>query len=134
MAEEKELIPPARFDSRDISPGFIWAMVATCSAVLLGCALLVVWLYPRSISDRRLSLPLPIYPAPRLQPDPAADMRRFRAQEMERLNGTGWVDRAQGIVHIPIMQAMEEIAQQGIPGWPDPTPKSAAYPAAPEPP
>jgi hypothetical protein len=120
MAEETRLIPPARVETRDIPPGFIWAAVATCAVLLLACALLVVWLYPQSILDQRIEGPLPVYPEPRLQPDPAADMRRFKAQQREHLNTAGWVDRAQGIVHIPIDQAMEQIARQGIPGWPAP--------------
>ena len=38
-------------------------------------------------------------------------------------NGTGWIDKAHGIVHIPIADAMRQVAQEGIPGWPAPTGK-----------
>ncbi len=118
MAEETRLLPAARVEERDIGPGFIWAAVATCAGTLLACALLVAGLYPRSIRDRRIDAPLPSYPQPRLQPDPAADLRRFKAQELERLNTAGWVDQSRGIVHIPIAQAMDEVARDGIAGWP----------------
>lgn len=126
MAEEKRLIPVARFEATDVGRGFIWGAVATCSAVLLACALLVFWLYPSSTQDHTLALPLPVYPAPRLQSHPVADMRAFRAGELERLNSTGWVDKTEGIVHIPITQAMQEIVQEGIPGWPAAAPATSA--------
>ena len=63
-------------------------------------------------------MPLPLYPEPRLQPDPQADMQRLRSEEMQILNGTGWVDQDRGVVHIPITQAMQEVAREGIAGWP----------------
>ncbi len=118
MARQTRLIPAARVEERDIAPGFIWAAVSACAGMLTVCALLVVWLYPSSIADRRIDAPLPVYPAPRLQPDPAADMRGFKAREMARLDGAGWVDPARGIAHIPIDQAMDEITREGIVGWP----------------
>ncbi len=32
-----------------------------------------------------------------------------RAEELDRLNGYGWVDRNKQIVHIPIERAMEKL-------------------------
>lgn len=55
------------------------------------------------------------FPAPRLQPDPVADMDKFRTQVEERLNSYGWVDQKAGIVHIPIERAIELTAQRGLP-------------------
>jgi hypothetical protein len=46
-------------------------------------------------------------------------MAKFYAQEMSRLNSTGWVDKQRGIAHIPIADAMRLTAQQGIPDWPN---------------
>ncbi len=57
----------------------------------------------------------PPFPAPRLQPDPAAELIQMRDQELRRLNGYGWVDQKAGIAHIPIERAMEVIAKSGIP-------------------
>jgi hypothetical protein len=34
------------------------------------------------------------------------------------LNSAGWVDKPHGIAHIPIEDAMREVAAQGIAGWP----------------
>jgi hypothetical protein len=60
------------------------------------------------------------FPAPVLQPDPTADMNKFRAAEEEQLNTYGWVDKNAGIVHIPIERAIDLVAQQGLPTRPQP--------------
>jgi hypothetical protein len=112
------LIPAARHEPTDIGEGFIWGAFAAGVSVLVLCALIVLWLYPQSPLDRTLTLPLPVFPAPRLQPSPAADLKKSRAEELHVLQGTGWVDKAGSIVHIPISQAMRLVAQEGIPGWP----------------
>ena len=120
MSEPGVRIEVAAHEPKDVGEGFIWAVVGICLAGLVACGLIVVWLYPQVASERIITLPLPIYPAPRLQTDPAADARRFRAQQLRQLDGSGWVDRARGIAHIPIGTAMQQVAAEGIPGWPVP--------------
>jgi hypothetical protein len=118
MVEAERRIPVARHEKTDVGEGFIWGAVGVVLGVLILCACLVLWLYPESRLDRTLNLPLPLYPAPRLQQNPAADMQRFRDEEMLRLNGSGWVDKARGVAHIPVADAMRQIAHEGIPEWP----------------
>ena len=72
------------------------------------------------MNDQGRRLELPKFPYPQLQPSPRESMARFYAEEMQRLNGTGWIDKAKRTVHIPIKDAMRKIAQEGIPGWPAP--------------
>ena len=62
----------------------------------------------------QLAAPLEI-PQPHLQADPAAERIRIQQQQLEQLNGYGWVDRKAGIAHIPIERAMEILAQSGLP-------------------
>ena len=83
MPEAERVIPDARHEPTDIGPGFIWGAAALCLGTLLACALLVLWLYPTSWLDRRLQMPLPRYPEPRLQADPQEDLQRFYAKEMQ---------------------------------------------------
>jgi hypothetical protein len=118
MLETERAIPDAEHEPSDIGAGFIWAAVAVCLATLVSCALLVLWLYPQSRLDRTLQMPLPLYPEPRLQPDPKADLQRLHAKEMQILNGGAQVDREGTAVHIPIAQAMREVAREGMAGWP----------------
>lgn len=123
MSERDTLIPTARHESRDIGEHFIWGAIAVSGSLLLACALVTLWLYPSARLDESLHLPLPQYPAPRLQPDPTVDMRAFYAGEMRRLSSAGWTDATHRAAHIPIEQAMREVAREGIAGWPaEPSP------------
>lgn len=47
------------------------------------------------------------FPMPHLQPDPVADLNKFRISEEEWLNSYGWMDPKQGKVHIPIETAID---------------------------
>ena len=69
-------------------------------------------------------------PAPRLQVYPVRHWKDFEAAESNRLSSYGWMDRSNGVVHIPIERAMDLIAQRGVGPLP---PAPAAVPAAPVP-
>jgi len=114
---EKEL-GPVDHERTDISTRVIWLGIPVLVLGVLALALLVLKLYPGGMVDRTLNLPLPTYPEPQLQTDPANDMREFRAAQMARLNGTSWINEQQGVVHIPIDKAMREVATHGIEDWP----------------
>lgn len=58
-------------------------------------------------------------PAPRLQPDPLADLHALHAQEDAVLTTYGWVDRQAGIVRIPVSRAMELVIERGLPARPE---------------
>ncbi len=109
MAER--VLPPARYERRDVTFRQLTLGFAITLFVLMACTLLVIVIYPSILVDRRLATPLPAYPEPRLQSDPAADLQRFEASELARLNSSG-----DG--HISIGEAMQRIASQGIPDWP----------------
>lgn len=118
MADRASIFPPARYEPQDVVFRYlVLGLTGTILAVLLSL-LLVIWLYPTIEVDKRLTGSLPPYPQPRLQSDPAADMGHFLHLELARLNSSGWVDRAHGIAHIPIDDAMHRVARQGIPDWP----------------
>jgi len=63
-------------------------------------------------------------PEPRLQGAPGheihpmEEMRQLRAKEDEALGSYGWVDKQAGIARIPIAQAMDILAQRGLPARP----------------
>ena len=113
-------LPKAEHERRDVSSRTLAIGLAGVGTALVLLAGLALWLYPTSPRDMVLNLPLPVPAAPRLQESPAADMRAFYAQEMQELNSTGWVDRAHGIVRIPIGPAMRLVVQEGIADWPAP--------------
>jgi hypothetical protein len=55
------------------------------------------------------------FPAPKLQPDPVADLNKFRASVEQRLNSYGWTDQKAGVVHIPIERAIDLMSEKGLP-------------------
>ena len=82
-------------------------------AIIAGFVLVHVW------SGARMSgatAPLPGHPPvidsgrPALQPDPVADIEAYRAEKAQLLEEYGWVDRARGVVRIPVQRAMELLA------------------------
>lgn len=114
----EKLLAPARHERSDVGPVFIWIGVPLLLVTVLALALLVLWLYPKALNDQGRRLVLPQFPDPQLQPRPRESMARFYAEEMQKLNGTGWIDKGKGTVHVPIAIAMRKIVQEGIPGWP----------------
>ncbi len=54
-------------------------------------------------------------PEPRLQVNPAQDLRRLAETESRRLNSYGWLDRQGGLVRIPIGRAIQIVAEKGLP-------------------
>ncbi len=51
---------------------------------------------------------------PRLQISAPADLADFRAREDNDLNTYGWINKTQGIVHIPIQEAMNLIVEKKL--------------------
>ncbi len=54
-------------------------------------------------------------PPPRIEEHPAMEMKDLRTQEDRILNTYGWTDKNNGIVRIPVDQAMELELQRGFP-------------------
>jgi hypothetical protein len=54
-------------------------------------------------------------PDPQLQVDPLKDLARLRAAETQLLNHYTWVDKASGVVRLPIERAIELVAERGLP-------------------
>ena len=52
---------------------------------------------------------------PRLQHAPVLELNEVRERERLLLDDYGWIDRAQGVVRIPIARAMELTAERGLP-------------------
>jgi hypothetical protein len=133
--------PEVNYDRTDMSAKAIVGFLIFLAIAGLFMHLILWGLYKRFAGAYKASLPLanPIYtstrqmpgdpvrtfPAPRLQPDDVADMNKFRTQEEIILDTYDWVNKQQGIVRIPIDQAMKIIAQQGLPTRPMPADNAA---------
>ncbi len=130
--------PETMYDRTDLSARgifmFLVSLAATCLVILL-----IAWGLMRYFAQQPLSQvprtaaivtptrqisptgdPAQRFPAPQLQPDPVADLNKFRTSLEERLNSYGWVDKNTGIAHIPIEKAIEMMSQNGLPARPAP--------------
>lgn len=70
---------------------------------------------------------------PRLQIDPAEDLRRLDEKQREKLNRIEWRDRKAGVLTIPIDAAMGVITARGPSAY-DPLPAATALPSGKRPP
>ncbi len=87
------------------------ALAVLLACVALGAALaLGRWSNPGADGRRRW-----IFAEPRLQSDPAADLRRLLAEEDENLSSYAWVDRSRGAIRLPIERAMALLLRRGLP-------------------
>ncbi len=114
----EKILPPARRETTDVA---LRPMVIAGGLVLVGLVSTIAFarfLYPEALRDDRRPLVLPRFADPVLQPDTPADMRAFRAAQLVHLNGTGWLDPEHRRAHIPIADAMRDLARTGIPDWP----------------
>lgn len=66
----------------------------------------------RPVPDLVLNRPMN---QPALQVNGAADLKVFLAQQKETLSTYGWVNRSQGIVRVPISQAIDMVLKKGLP-------------------
>jgi hypothetical protein len=57
-------------------------------------------------------------PEPRLQSNPRQDLIDLRAHEDAVLGTYGWVDKTNGVVRIPIEEAMKLVVKRGLPSRP----------------
>jgi len=112
----------SNFEARDahIRPLFLF---------LVGLAVLCVasFLIARSLQHRwnlevdSRSAPHPMQEvrstptAPLLQPTTRVDLAEHRAKEDAILNGYGWIDAENDVVHIPVQRAMELLLERGLP-------------------
>jgi hypothetical protein len=61
-------------------------------------------------------------PGPRLQAFPAKDLVEFKKHAANRAESYGWVDKPNGIAHVPVEKAIEMVLKNGLPV---PAPKPA---------
>ncbi|HLH94849.1 MAG TPA: hypothetical protein VKW08_07000 [Xanthobacteraceae bacterium] len=85
--------------------------------LLVTSALVLMAAYPSALPDVDRTLHI-APPGPRLETDSATDLQKLRAEEDRRLNTYYWIDRQNGVVHIPIEQEMKKLAKAGVPGFP----------------
>ena len=116
IAERVEDNPKTAFEKSDWPLGTIGLVLLGILIFLVIAPLVLIGAFPRAVSDVSRALTVEP-PQPRLQTDPSEDVAKFLVDEDKRLNTYYWIDKEKGIVHIPIEQAMQELAKEGIDGF-----------------
>jgi hypothetical protein len=84
-------------------------------AFILGAGVLLSGSLSSDRSIRITPAPTQLPPGPLLQSVPGEEFQSLHATQEAELNSYGWVDRKNGVVHIPIDRAMELLAQTNLP-------------------
>ena len=114
--------PSPGHERSDLAPRSIGIFLLVLAVMIAGVLAASVWIYNYS-ADRLAGTgapPSPLAkpeapPGPRLQVSAPKDMQALRAAEDEILKTYGWVDRAKGVVRIPIDRATQLLVERGLP-------------------
>jgi hypothetical protein len=112
---------PEGYERRDAS-----ASSLVHFAVGLAVLLVVVWVgmlwvrnFLAKVQEKDLGVAVtpyeqdrPLPPLPRLQVEPVEDLVQVQTQQRDALKTYGWVDRANGVVRIPINRAMDLLLER----------------------
>jgi hypothetical protein len=100
-------------------------VIGSAIGLAIGTALVCIAMYGMFVYLRHaeagrqplnpMANPRQIPPDPRLSVEPAKELRNLREYEDLMLHNYGWVDPQAGIVRIPIDQAIDIVAQRGLP-------------------
>jgi hypothetical protein len=104
------------YERSDVGTRALALLAAGGALFLIVTPFVLAAVYPQALHPAGIGV-LPQPPPPRLQTDPAADLAAVRRAEAARLSGYGWVQRTQGVVHIPIARALALTVERGLPDW-----------------
>lgn len=118
--------PGAEYEHTDIDPGVgyrfgLWLAVSMAigAAIVYG-TFVVLERMTDSRDSATAAYPLSAGRAqdpqtPRLQTQPFKDIYQLKNEQRGALTSYGWVDKATGVVHIPIDRAMQLTIERGLP-------------------
>ncbi len=110
-----------RFEETDFSARAIrWFVVGLAGLLVFTFAICggLLWAFfslAPNTDERLPTLPEARAEAPLLQTAPSADLIRIKTRSTRLLNSYGWIDRKNGVVRIPIEEAMRILVSRGMP-------------------
>ncbi len=142
MSEERKIPHHGHVDSEyereDMTPGTVFSFLIGLAVACVLVYFIIIGMYkfldsyqrahesaqnplvtPTSPDSRDITLAdVKQFPQPRLETNERVEINGFRLAEEQQLHSYGWVDKNAGVVHIPIEQAMQLLAQRGLPTTP----------------
>ncbi len=113
MAEPLELRhEPDAVDARRIALGAAGLLAVVAGCIAVSALLMNVYARGYGRAPARIPTALPPTAGVALEPDAIAALARFRKEKSALLEGYAWVDRAHGVVRIPIEEAMRIVASR----------------------
>jgi hypothetical protein len=109
--------PETAFETTDWSVRPVALVFISTLVLIIISVFVLIAAYPTAMLDAERTLHISP-PGPRLQTDPAADLRLLRAAEEYRLKSYYWISKQDGVVNIPIEEAMKKLVRTGVPGFP----------------
>jgi hypothetical protein len=130
MSDRHDENDAVRYEKEDINERSTFWFGLIILIVMVAAALLTKPLYDLLAERETAAQPAAAYvaesdpralepPSPRLQVHPETDLAAFRAQEEATLTTYAWVDKENGIVRIPVQEAMRIVAERGLPVFPE---------------
>lgn len=109
----RETVLAERREPEDLNPRAV-LLVGLGTLGLVVAVVGMCWLFER-LSDIQgpSTHPPTAFAPPRLQSDPAGELRDYQAAEKARLSAYAWADREKGLMRIPIERAMGMVAARG---------------------
>jgi hypothetical protein len=93
-------------------------VIATIMLLVFASPKIAISVPPPGVAVNQAA-PTPLPPPPDLETTPGQSSEFVRSREDSVLDSYGYVDRTKGIVRIPIAQAIDVVAQRGLPSRPN---------------
>ncbi len=122
MAERHEVNPETDFERDDMALKPVLYVGITVFLLITLVPVIIAYGFRKVQGDVDRTLTIQP-PAPHLQTAAPADLARYLAQQRKLLDTAGWVDRAHGVAHEPIEEAMDQAVRRGLDGFPKPQPQ-----------
>jgi hypothetical protein len=111
------------YETRDVPGSLVfWSLTGLAIATVFSAIFVFgFFVYLRAQPDRVTPEPSPfasergLPPSPRLQADPPMELAEYNAKMEKTVSSYGWVDKAAGIAHIPVDDALSIVAEKGLP-------------------
>jgi len=101
----------------DVSPRLVIALASGLAGAIVLSGLVIMLVYSGALHGLS-DAPRTPTAKPQLQVNPREDLAIYRAAQQRDLTTFGWIDRPHGRVRLPIEQAMQDVAHDGIKDWP----------------